>query len=397
MMKPLLYRNRIKVAKASKSSSLLTGIGVSILICSVLAIPTWAQSTTPPSPPIGPTSYRSDQKQIGVGLISSLVKGKVNEIIKNVNDTLAARGESIRVEFLSHRVNKPMRVATEHTNRPNQWFVKIPMNIGLNINIPVVADRQVYIPLDINLSCENWHTGNGTLRIIAQPGPISVEGGNILEEIIRIRDLIDNQVKSNFPRPSFIDATPGTPPPCATIGTSPGEPPDYRFGFIAYDPPQRIRPIGGVVRALPSVEVTFLKLKRLRARSFRGGVLYNPTEQIVLEAYANHSARQSPVLTMNEDQEVSLSFPPFVLPSGGLETLVIIANINQQPNAQPQDSAFNAWPRSMNFSPGMHTLPITKVYVMPAGPGRPKPSFVRVPAYELTYNVRNIDPGVVIR
>jgi hypothetical protein len=271
------------------------------------------------------------------------------------------------------------------------------MNIGLKINIPVVADRQVYIPLDINLSCEEWHTGRGTLRVLARPGPISVEGGNILEEIVRVRDLVDNQVKSNFPRLSVIDATPGTPPPCATIGTSPGEPPDYRFGFIAYDAPIRVRPLGGAVRAVPSVEVTFLKLKRLRARSFSGGVLYKPTEEIVLETYANHSARQSPVLTMSEDQEVSLNFPPFSLPASGMETLVVIANINQQPLAQPQDSAFNAWPRSMNFSPGMHTLQITKVYVMPVGPGRPKPSFVRVPAYELTYNVRYTDPGLIIR
>ena len=147
---------------------------------------------------------------------------------------------------------------------------------------------------------------------------------------------------------------------------------------------------------LPKVEVTFLKLKRLRARSSGGGVLYNPTEQIMLEAYANHSARQSPVLTMTEEQEVDLGFPPFVLPAG-METLVIIANINQMPNAQPQDSAFNAWPRTMNYSPGMHTLQITKVYVMPAGPGRPKPTFIRVPGYELTYNVRYSDPGITIR
>jgi hypothetical protein len=62
---------------------------------------------------------------------------------------------------------------------------------------------------------------------------------------------------------------------------------------------------------------------------------------------------------------------------------------------RPRGSAFNAWPRSMNFSPGTHTLQITKVYVEPRGPGRPKPMFVRVPAYELTYNVRYTDTGIV--
>jgi len=393
MMESVLHRNKIKAARANKSFHLSGVVFASILICSVFPVPTFAQSTTPPSPPIGPATYRSDQKQIGVGVITSLVKGKVAEIVKNANDTIRARGENVRVELKEVRVNKPSRVATEHTNRPNQRFVKVPMNIHLEVVIPASSNRQIYIPLDINVSCENWHTGRGALRLIAQPGPISIEGGNILEEAIRVKDYVDSLVKSNFPRLSVIDATPGNPPPCSTIGVSPGDPPDYGFGFIAYDAPIRGRPLDDV-RAGPTVEVTFLKLKRLRARG-RGAVLYKPTEEIVLETYANYTARQSSVLTMREDDEVNLSFPPFVLKAPGMETLVIIANINQQPLAQPQDSAFNAWPRSVNFSPGMHTLRITKVYVEPKGPGRPKPMFMRVPAYELTYNVRYTDTGVL--
>jgi hypothetical protein len=393
MVKSVLHWNQIKTARAIKSFYVPQVICISILICSALASPAFAQSTTPPSPPIGPATYHSDQKQIGVGIITLLVKGKVTEIVTNVNNNLRTRGESVRLAFREVTVNRPSMTATRYTNRPNQWFVQVPMNIHLEVEIPASSNRQIYIPLDINVSCEGWNTGKGTVRLIAQPGPISVEGGNIIEEAVGLKDYVDSQVRNNLPRLSVIDATPGNPPTCSTIGTSPGDPPDYGFGFIAYDAPIRSRPLDDV-RVVPTVEVTFQKLKRLTARG-RGAVLYKPTEEITLETYANYTTRQSSVLTMNENEEVNLSFPPVVLKAPGLETLVIIANINQKPLDQPQDSAFDVWPRSGSFSPGTHTLQITKVYIEPGGPRRPKPTFVRVPAYELTYNVRYTDPGLV--
>ena len=78
----------------------------------------------------------------------------------------------------------------------------------------------------------------------------------------------------------------------------------------------------------------------------------------------------------------------------GLDLLVIIANILQQPTFQPEDSAFAASSRMANYSPGTHTLQITKLYVEPPGPGHTKPLQMRVPAYELTYTVRYSNPGL---
>lgn len=394
-MKSLLSGNKIKVAGEIEYLNPWLVVCAFFLTCPVFALLAYAQATTPPPPPLGPATYRSDQKQLGVGIITSIVRGKTTEIVNGVNKNLRDNGHgNISVELMSLRVNKPYRTATEYTNRPNDWYVKIPMNIGLKINIPYSSDRQVYIPLDINLSCKDWYTGRGQLYVTGQPGPISIEGGNIIEDILTVKNYVDNQVKSHFPPLTSFRATLGDPPPCSTIGTSPGEPPDYRFGFVAYDTPSRIRPIDDA-RLAPTVEVTFLKLKRLNAHGRSGDVLYQPTENIVLEAYVNYTSRQSSVLTMREGDEVNLSLPPFVVKMGGMETLTVIANINQQPLAQPQDSAFNAWPRSMNFSPGMHTLSITKVYSVPPTPPLRKPTFMRVPAYELTYNVRYTAPVLV--
>jgi hypothetical protein len=84
--------------------------------------------------------------------------------------------------------------------------------------------------------------------------------------------------------------------------------------------------------------------------------------------------------------------PVSTVKTSGSTLLVVIANILQQPTSQPEDSAFAAASRTANFSPGTHTLQITKVYVEPPGPGHSKPLILRVPAYELTYTVRVTNP-----
>lgn len=354
----------------------------------------FAQLNSPIPPPLGPASYRSDQKQIGVGLMTSMVKTKVEEILTETNNNIKAQGKNIRLELTSISVSVPSRAATQFSDRPNQWFVRLPLGVKIKVVIPYVSDRTIYLPVDINSSCENWHTGRGTLQIIAKPGPASIEGGNILEEIVGIKDYVDNQIKSRLPRLGFVNASGSNPPQCSTIGYSPGAPPDYRFGFIAYDAPPRIRPIIGTI-ALPTVEVTFQKLKRLSARGRNGAILYNQAENIVLETYANHDFRQSSVLTMREGDEISLNLTPSKA-SAGAEMLIVLANIKQQTDNGIPDSNFATTMQSANFSPGTHTLQITKHYVIPPSGQNRKPIHIRVPAYELTYTVRSSNGGILI-
>jgi hypothetical protein len=258
--------------------------------------------------------------------------------------------------------------------------------IGINVDIPVVADRQIYYPLDLNLTCNGWQTNNGVVKVTAKPGPPSVEGGSILEDVIHIRDYVDSQVKSHLPQIAAVTQTiPNSQ--CVTIGASPNTTGTVdNFAFIAWDPPGRRPPIGGTV-AQSRLEVSFIKLKRLKARSFGGGVLYNPTENIMLDVYANFSERQSTVLTMKEYDEVTLNIPPVVFNAPLPNSLVVIANLNQQPLGSSDDSAFAAALRSANYSAGTHTLQIPKHYVVPVGPGNRKPYIATTPAYELTYKV----------
>jgi hypothetical protein len=343
------------------------------------------------SPPIGPETYRTDTHQIGVGVLTGMVKTTVQQIVTDTNAELSRQGKSIRIQMLPFQFWSPSRTATQYTNRPNEWFVKIPTMIGINVDIPVVADRQIYYPLDLNLTCNGWQTNNGVVKVTAQPGPPSVEGGSILEDVIHIRDYVDGQVRSHLPGIAAVTQTiPNSQ--CVTLGASPSTGTSDPFSFVAWDAPIR-RPIGGAV-AIPRLEVTFTKLKRLVARG-NGALLYSPTENIMLDVYANFNERQASNLTMKENDEIALSIRTIVFNVPLPNSLVLIANINQLPLGSTQDSAFAAALRTASYSPGVHTLQIPKHYVIPPGPGHRKPIIATTPAYELTYNVNYVGAMVV--
>jgi len=342
-------------------------------------------------PPIGPASYKSDKQQIAVGVFTGMVKTTVQKIVDSTNETLKNKGTAVRVQALPLKFWSPSRMATQLTNRPNQFYVWLPMIIGINVSIPYASDRQIYIPLDLNVSCDGWQTGNGLIRIDAKAGPAAIEGGNIIEDVLQIRDYITNLVKSNFSSPPPVTLTLSSR--CGTIGAFSSQPSDP-FAFIAYDPPSPRSIIRGA-QAAPRLEVTFLKLKRLRARALNGSILYSATENIVLETYVNYTLRQSSILTLREGDEVAPNMAPTVLNAPLMDSLVVIVNINQQQVGQTQDTAFTASLRSENYSPGVHTLQIDKHYAVPAGPGHTKPSQLRVAAYELTYGVNYANPGVL--
>lgn len=357
-------------------------IQIAILVSLILAVFSVAGGQI--SPPIGPDSYHSDAKQFGTGVLTGMVKSTAEKIVNDTNTELARQGKSIRVQLLPFKFWSPSRFATQNTNKPNEYYVKIPTIIGINVDIPVVADRQIYYPLDLNLTCDHWYTGNGVVKVTAQPGPPSVEGGSILEDVIHIRDYIDSQVRSNLPGIAAITQTlPNSQ--CVTLGASPSNGVSDPFSFVAWDPPGRRLAVG--TAAFPRLEVTFTRLKRLQARG-NGGILYSPTENIRLDVYANFNERQSNTITMNENDEVALNIPTIVLNPPVPDSLVLIANVQQEPLGSTEDSAFAAAFKSANYSAGTHTLQIPKHYIIPPSGMNRKPIIATTPAYELTYVVK---------
>jgi hypothetical protein len=336
-------------------------------------------SQTPPA--IGPDSYHSDQKQIGVGILTGFVKTTLNGILSDTNAALRARGTSAHVDLvLPLTVASPFRLTTENTNRFNQYYVKLPMIVAFHLSIPGTSDRQISYPLDLNVSCDQWFTGNGAVKVLASVGPPSVEGGNLVEDALFIRDHINTMIRNYLPQIAALAQTiPNAR--CMTIGASPGNGTFDPFAFIAYDPPAR-RPIA-TGPALPRLEVTFLRLKRLQARG-NGQVLYSPVENVMVDAFANYVERQSPYLTMREGDDVALNIPPVIFNAPLLKSLVIVVNLNQQNGSL--GSTFAASALSDGSTGGQHVLQIPKSFTLP-GRGGSKPLTVNVPGYELSYKI----------
>ncbi|HEU5399823.1 MAG TPA: hypothetical protein VFU86_00625 [Terriglobales bacterium] len=343
-----------------------------------------------------------DKFDVSAGLLTGIVQQQVKATLDATNTSLSNSGHDARVSALPMQFWSPYRLPTQYTNRPNEWYVKLPIMIGIQVHIPHWFDRQVYVPLDLNVSCAGWETGNGVIKIDAVPGPPSFEGGSWIEDapgLSLIRDAVNDAVRSNFGAAGATSQLVATDK-CNALGVLPAQTANDKFAAILFDrPPNRPRrPYTPASLALQSsVGVTFVSLKRLPAHDFHGTVLYQPTEEIVLETYVDFSHQESGTLTMRENDQVNLSVPPVKLKGPLLDPLVVIANINQQNAGYAQDSSWAAWSSSTNFSPGTHTLTIMKSYTMPPGstPATNKPQTVTVPAYELSYTVQYQAPPVL--
>lgn len=363
-------------------AAMMCGVGAGFLPAS------WGQS-----PPLGPPLTTVDKTDLSAGVLTGIVNFQVQQVVDKNNASLAAQGKDTRVSALPLQFWSPSMVATQYTNKPNQWIATLPVIIGIQVHVPHWFDRQIFIPLSLNVSCQSWQTGNGTLHVDPQFGPPSFEGGSWIEDapgLSLIKDAVNSEVQKNFSLPAAMGQILN---PCVSLGVAATTGPNDKFAAILFDlPPTAAGHHGvdtGITNALrPQITVNYLSLKRLVAHAPPSGeVLYHPTESITLDTFANFAERVSTTLTLKENDTVSLNIEPAVLSAPLLDQLVVIANINQQTPDNTQDSAFEVHSKDMSYAPGKHTLQITKTYTEPPNSVHDKPLFVKVPAYELTYEV----------
>ena len=367
-----------------------------ILWCWLLCVRVFAQS-----PPLGPPLTTNTQFDVGAGLLTGIVNLQVQQALTQTNTTLQQNGVGARVSALPLQFWSPNRFSTQYRDKPNQWYVDLPVMIGIQVHIPDWFDRQVYVPLDLNVSCENWYTGAGTLLITPVLGPPSFEGGSWIEDapgLSLVKDYVNNLVRSNFSIPPAVaQAVPNGK--CVSLGVSPAQGPNDKFAAVLYDKPKSTpvhhHPLPTALT--PHINVTFVSLKRLVAHDpTTGNVLYNPTENFVLDIWADYTHRASDTLTMKENDQMNLALEPVTIEPPYSDTLAVIGNITQQTQGTEEDSGFDAFSAAMNYSPGTHTLQIPKTYVLLPNQVHSKPIIATMPGYELTYTVAFQGRPVVI-
>ncbi len=368
------------------------GLQGSIRCCLlVLGIALSATIAAAQPPPVGPPPNSTNKNELAVSQLTLLVRGFAQAAVDMANTRLEEENRPARASIEEVRVWPPYRSKTTTPNKPNSWYVRIPYSLRIKVSVPLTSDRHIGIPIDLECFCEGWHTKSGTVTVRSQPGPASIEGGNILEDIVHVRDYLDAQVRSSFTSP--LPATLPLLGKCVTIGASDGGTAAVDDDVVLWDTPPRLTPHEDVALK-PTIEVTFDRVKRLRARNLKSEILYKDVENILLSAFANYSQVQKGPLSMREGDEVALGLPKVRLDADRFDSLVVIGSIEQPPD-NPKDSAFAAAVKAQNYAPGSHLLQIPKWYTLPPTPQNPKPQFIRVPAYELSYTVRFVDPRTV--
>jgi hypothetical protein len=344
-------------------------------------------------PAVGPAPYKNPALSVSVSGFPGVAAQKIQKILKDTNQGFKDKGKSYSVSLAGDPTftSVPYRLATENENAPNQYYVTVPMSFTVNVNIPNVADRQLVYPLNINLTCDGWYTGNGTVVVNAVPGTPSLEGGSILEDIAMIRDAIDERVRDNIPSfGSLMVDLPLANKQCVTIGASStnGTPADIKNAYIAWDaPPPKITIVSGG----PHLVITYLSLKRLIVPSQANNAA---VETFQLDTYANFDRSRSPTLAMRVGDVVTLKMAPVIIGPPLPNILVVIANIDQSV-VDVNATRFRADLKSANFSPGEHTLQIPTKYLIPGSQGHPKPTYGHTPGYELTYKVDFVSDATI--
>jgi hypothetical protein len=329
--------------------------------------------------------------ELGTFLITNFINTIAQQNIAIANTTIQNQHlpVSVHVSIESLKAWAPQRTQTLFEKRPNDWYVHIPYILTAKVAITGTSDRHVGLPIDIGVYCSGWQTNNGTVQVHSTAGPASFEGGNILEAALHLQDLIDQKVRAGFSPPGPVSmAIPNSK--CSTIGGSDLGTAATGDDIIVWTVPRR-RLVGAQLR--PAIKITFDRLKRLVAHQPGDGVIYQPVENILLNAYANYAGEQKS-LQMREGDDVALGLPPITLDSGTYDKLVIVGNVEQPPN-NPKDSAFAAASRAQNFGAGSHVLQIPKWYSLPPDRFNRKPTLVPIPAYELQYTVQYHTIGTV--
>ncbi|MER8716105.1 MULTISPECIES: hypothetical protein [unclassified Mesorhizobium] len=340
--------------------------------------------------PCNPTqSNRPCKAELGVFLITNTVRNLAQAKVDATNAQLAAQGRSSRASIESLKQWRPSRFATQMLNQPNSWFVKVPYILTIKVSIPVTSDRHIGIPIDVNVFCSRWQTDSSQVIIRSQPGPASFEGGNILEDVFNIGSYIDAQVRSSFSAPLPV-TTPVPNSKCSAIDGSDAGTQATGDDLIFWTVPRRNLIVTDAI-AKPTVEVTFDSLTRLAARDFHNNVVYAESEAINLNVYANEDGLQK-ALTMREGDVAALNLPALRLDARKYDSLVVIGNVDQPPN-DPRDSAFAVAAKTAGFGAGSKIMQIPKWYSRPPDQFNHKPTWIRVPGYELRYTVRYLNSG----
>src|SRR5207248_828655 len=167
-----IYHNRL--------FEIATALALAAAIC--IGVPATA-SAQPPAQ--GPPSPSPNPQQLGVSLITSTLKNIIEKKVADENAaltytkciTLSFPFPNMPYCFQAHKAiitpslqsYSPWMTQTQYRDRPNQRITLISYIATYDVhdieNYPF--SRTISQSIDLQVSCEQWYTGNGTLTVTA--------------------------------------------------------------------------------------------------------------------------------------------------------------------------------------------------------------------------------------
>ena len=351
----------------------------------------------PPDPPATAPTF----------LIINFVKDTIQTMLNDINAAIIRDADSTGVQAhlsFSLKTFAPGMSTTTYPDRPNQNVVRIAFMVTYDVTgiryhgIPYFS-RTIGQSIEVSAACNNWFTDQGTLAMMSHTDRPYLEGNSFAEEALNfflahtLSDQVDSKLRARMPNGSnSIRVFPSAP--CNCLGVTPGTAPNYTDGVVNFKKVNR--PI--VPENILNATVTIQSITRLSAR-VGGAPYYKEVEDIQLQFFVNQTMRVAQVTGMREGDVRNLSLQPVTMPHPGPNsTIVLIANVAQQPLLSQSDTRFNVFAKDVNFGSGTQQLIVTKTYWEP--PQRlpdghlTKPIQGQVDAYQITVAIKV--PNLVI-
>jgi len=359
----------------------------------------------PPTPPQGPAPA-SGNTVIPVDLfLSSQVYGTIDAAVKKNNDSHQHGHTGTFIKATKTRYS-PWMYATQYSDQPNESVARTSYLITYGLSdisyctssgcISYPFSRTVSQAIDIDISCEGFYTGTGTLTATNRVAKAYLEPDHdLLEDTLGgilwgniIPNLVDSAITGQLRNLYYgtnsapIKDIHGQPISCNRLGVtaSPNQP---NWETINYD---YIRPIRGPFTGVPQIAVRVLQVRRLTLHN-RNGEVGDPLENPTLVLWAGWSRISIPLGPMSEGQvyTVPASSPAVFAPMPPInDQLVLIANMVYRGN---EDSTFDIFDKSINYGSGTQKFNTPKIWFELDPQISRKPIEFRGDAYEVTLQI----------
>lgn len=363
------------------------------------AIKSYSQFPPAQGPP--PVSGEPIIREIPTFIIKNIINIMLRDsIVPEINANILAEDPPIGINVsYTFEQRKPFMTETKYTDRPNEKIVTLPFKIDFKLDLSGIPDRHIFQNLFINVSCKNWFTNSGKMQFDLHAERPFLDGPSFTEQAINffvgnwLTPFIDNKISSELPgaiRKSIpIELF---KPDCNCLSvTAAGAAPSFEDSFIRYQ--KKFKPRLDLISVNSSIQISVDSIKRLPANNFESGtVLYDSVENINVEIYANHSAKNFSLAQIREGQTRLFTDNKMLVGRPGTGgSLILIANVTQANNRR--DTRFIVFNSNQNFGNGVQKLIVRKSYFtkptrLPNG-SLSKPMEVFRDAYEITVTIKS--------